>query len=119
MPSDQPSVAQRAMSQRPTAGLPPGSRRLLVPIGCVALTLFIATVEQTVAVLGARGDLIAAQARQQNAYDQSVDYRNQLDAIAVDTVTLASQGDPAAKAITDALRQQGIKLPEPKQPQQP
>jgi hypothetical protein len=94
----------------------PPSRALptLVPVALVALALFVAVAQQTFVIAGARSDLVAAAARQERAYNQALNFRNQLEAIATDTVKLAGDGDPAAKAITEALKSEGIILPQAK-----
>ena len=88
--------------------------RVLIPVTLVAVTLFVGTLQQTVSLLAVRSDLRGVLGRQEQPYDQAVNFRTQLNSLAADTVRLANDGDPAAKAITEALRRQGVTLPEVK-----
>lgn len=88
--------------------------RVLIPLTLVALALFLAVFLQTIAALGGRSDLMAASTQQEQTYKDAIAFRDQLDGIAADTVKLANAGDPAAKAIVDALGRSGIVLPQEK-----
>ncbi len=57
---------------------------------------------------------MATLAQQQASYEQALSFRNQLEGIASETAKLAADGDPAAQAIQEALRQSGIYLPPPR-----
>jgi hypothetical protein len=87
--------------------------RPYIPIAVLSLAFLAAVLQQTFFALGVRGDLVAALSQQQASYEQSVSFRNQLEGIAADTAKLAADGDPAAQAIQEALRQSGIYLPSP------
>jgi hypothetical protein len=89
--------------------------RLTIPLAIAVLALAIGTIQQTISLMRARDQLTAALGQQEAPFREAVALRDQLDAIARDTATLAAGGDPAAKAIVDALRQQGIALPPPRQ----
>jgi len=65
---------------------------------------------------GSREQYLGQWPQQETAYQQAVTVRTQLEALAADTGQLAVDGDPAARAIRDALRQQGILLPLPAKP---
>src|SRR5262249_11311851 len=98
----------------PAMDSPTSARRILIPVTLVAVTLLVGTLQQTFTVLATRSDLLGALGRQEQSYDQAVNFRTQLSNLAADTVKLANDGDPAAKAVTEALRRQGVALPEAK-----
>jgi hypothetical protein len=88
--------------------------RALVPVTLVALSIFIAEAQETIVAIDARSNLIAAAARQKEPFKAALTLRDRLDALAADTAKLAQDGDPAAKAIAEALKSEGITLPNAK-----
>jgi hypothetical protein len=106
-------MAEDARPKRPNINLRPD-----IPIAISVAALLIVTIQQTSSLTQARGQLVTALSQQDAPYREAVALRDRLDAIAQDT-ELAASGDPAAKAIIDALRQQGIALPPPRKPIDP
>jgi hypothetical protein len=87
--------------------------RPYIPLAILSLAFLVGILQQTFVAFSTRSELIAALAQQQASYEQALNFRNQLYGIAADTAKLAADGDPAAIAIQEALRQEGITLPPP------
>jgi hypothetical protein len=99
------------MPGRNTDPAPAPDLRPYVPIAILSLAFLVGILQQTFVAFGIRSELVAARVQQQATYDQALNFRHQLEGIAADTAKLAADGDPAAQAIEDALRQQGLTFP--------
>jgi hypothetical protein len=101
------------MPERDTDPAPVPDLRPYVPIAIISLAFLVGILQQTFVAFSSRSELIAVRAQQEASYEQALNFRNQLYGIAADTAKLAAGGDPAAKAIQEALLQEGITLPPP------
>jgi hypothetical protein len=92
-----------------------GSLRMQVAV--LSLALFILVGFQTYLIVQTRGNLVAARAAQDQPTRQSLQVRQQLDALAAGTARLSVAGDQNATKIVEDFRRQGVTFNFPPQPQ--
>jgi hypothetical protein len=86
---------------------------LALPVAILAIAFLAAIGFQTAQLLRDRSSLSTVYAGQEQAYQKTIQLRNQVDSFAGDTARLAQAGDPQAKQVVDALRNQNIQIRPP------
>jgi hypothetical protein len=84
------------------------TRTLRIQSSGLALALFLLLGFQTFELIKARGNLVTTRAGQEQAAQQSLQLRRQLDALATGTAQLAASGDANAAKIVEDFRRQGV-----------
>jgi hypothetical protein len=81
-----------------------------LPLTILAAALLVALATETVQLADEHWRLVALGAALTPQVQQSVKFRNQLQALGSETARLADGGDAAAKKIVEAMQQQGVTL---------
>jgi hypothetical protein len=89
---------------------------LALPVALLAVAFLAAIGFQTLELVRDRSNLSSVYAGQEAAVEQTLKLRNSVDAFAGDTAKLAQAGDPQAKQVIDALRNQNIAIRPPAGP---
>jgi len=92
---------------------------LALPVALLAVAFLAAIGFQTLELVRDRSNLSSVYAGQEAAVEQTLKLRNSVDAFAGDTAKLAQAGDPQAKQVVDALRNQNIAIRPPAAPAAP
>ncbi|HEY3917940.1 MAG TPA: hypothetical protein VGL83_09100 [Stellaceae bacterium] len=79
----------------------------------LAAAFFLATAFQTYELIREHANLQEAQAGQEAPLQQALQIRQETEALAGDTATLAAKGNANAKQVVEVMRQQGIALRAP------
>jgi uncharacterized protein YggE len=90
-----------------------GAPSLALPVALLSVAFLAAIGFQTVQLMRDRSNLSNVFAGQEAAVAQTLRLRNSVDAFAGDAAKLAQAGDPQAKQVVDALRNQNITIRPP------
>ncbi len=82
--------------------------RLDIPVALVVLAFFLITAFQTEQLVREHNALLALRAAQETGLTQAAKMRATFQMLATETDKLAQAGDPAAKAVLDQLKAQGL-----------
>lgn len=88
-------------------------RSLALPLGLVALALFLVLAVQTAELVLERDTLATARAGQEQTMLDARKLRQQMDEIAGETADLAQSGNAAAKQVVDVMKREGVTLKPP------
>lgn len=91
-----------------------GSGSTLLPVGLLALVVFISIAFQTTQVFRDRSMLHQIKAQQDKPLEEARRVNVQLTALAQGTLKLAQQGDKNAQGIIDRLKKAGVNIEPPK-----
>jgi len=89
------------------------SRSPFVPLACLAAAFVLWLVFQTWNLVNERSQLALAYISQDVSTEQAKKVRSALDALAVMTQRLASEGSPAARTVVDELAKRGVTINPP------